>query len=99
MTFIPSRSLDQDVADAADDGLKGICERIAAEARSNTPAATGKARESIRVGKSEHGWYVKGGGGDAYYFVFIEYGAYSNPGLAPLRRAAESVGNLERNRR
>lgn len=65
---------------------------VMGDAQRICPVKTGKARESIKMFKSKFkdgGWVIRGGGGDTYYFTFLELGSVRHYPKAPLRTALQ----------
>ena len=75
---------------AVAEDIKGIAERLAADAAANTPRRTGRMAASYRVeqGRDPATSLVVN---DTPYAVYVEYGTRYDPAQAPLGRAAAAA--------
>ena len=73
-----------------DDKLEKCARSVQDTAKMICPVKTGKARDSIKALKSKFtdgGYIVRGGGGDEYYFTYLELGSVNISPHAMLRKA------------
>ena len=75
-----------------DDKLEQCADNVRDDAKSICPVKTGAARNSIEALKSKYkdgGYIIKGGGGDEYYFTYLELGSVRHTPVAPLRKSLQ----------